>query len=328
MANNSIRKNNYLIFSDESAVTGNERFRSIGTISGNLKEMKMLHKQLGDLLKKYDVSEVKFSKIKGHSSYTQVSKEFVSLGLKKCHEGTIRVNVMVWDTQDSRHSVRGRDDIENFKRMYYHILKVTIKHWNNQFKWEFYPDEHTAVNWQEIVYYLSRKNLSKADGSTPLLFEEFRELNFAKIHPPRESTSPKFYIIQLADLFAGIVRTSHLYGQDLIEWRQINCPGNLLFPANQDSGISKNQSVKFEVMSHFKDIADNYRLGVNLSEDKYFRTFNHSKNIFLWKYEPQHENDKAPVKRKEYKLKTKIVNKPSGLTDDKIAIVEGTGKSN
>jgi hypothetical protein len=309
-------------------VTGNERFQAIGTVSGSLKEMKTLHKQLGDLLKEYDMSDVKFSKIKGDSTYTQISKEFTSLGLKKCHEGTIRVNVMVWDTQDSRHSVKGRDDIENFKRMYYHILKVTIKQWNNQFRWEFYPDEHTAINWQEIAFYLSRTNLSKVEGGVPFLFEKFREFNFAKIHPPKESTSSKFYIIQLADLFAGIVRTSHLCGRDLIEWRQVNCPGNSLFPANQDSGISKNQNAKFKVMSHFKDIADSYRLGVNLSEDKYFQTFNHHKNIFLWKYEPQHENDKAPVKIKGYIPKMNLItNKPFGHTPNEIAIVEG-GKYN
>ena len=144
----------------------------------------------------------------------------------------------------------------------------------------------------------------KSKQNTAVLYEELRQLNLAKIHPPKPSTSTKFFIIQLADLFAGIVRSSHSEGQNLSEWRQANCSGNSLFPIDHGLVISKNQELRFEVMSHFKDTADKLRLGVNLSEKKYFKTFNHNKNIFLWKYEPQHDNDKAPVKEKMRKEKT------------------------
>jgi hypothetical protein len=293
----SLRENNYLIFSDESGTAGNERYHAIGTVSGSLQDMRTLHKQLGDMLEKHKKSDVKFKKLNGDSTYTKISKEFISLGLEKCHEGIIRINVMVWDTQDRRHSIQGRDDTENFKRMYYHALKVTMKQWNNQLKWEFYPDEHTAINWQEIADYLSRTNLSRDNKVEQTLFGDLINLDFAKIYPPTDSSSPKYHNIQLADLFAGIVRTSHLYGQDLIEWRLVNGSGELLpTVANQDHGLSKGQKAKFEIMSHFKDRAGHHRLGVNLSKNKYFQTFN--KNILLWKYEPQNHLDKAPVKQK------------------------------
>lgn len=297
-----LRENNYLIFSDESGIAGNERYRAIGTVSGHLQDMRTLHKQLGEMLEKYKKSDVKFKKLKGDSKLTKISKEFVSLGLKKCYEGIIRINVMVWDTQDSRHSIQGRDDVENFKRMYYHALKVTMRQWDNQLKWEFYPDENTAINWREIADYLSRTNLSRDNKVEQTLFGDLINLAFAKIHSPTDSSSPKYHNIQLADLFAGIVRLSHLHGQDLIDWRLVNSPENLLFtPANQDCELSKGQKAKFEVMSHFKDKADFHSLGVNLSKDKYFQTFNKGKNIFLWKYEPQHENDKAPIWTKKLK---------------------------
>ena len=292
----SLRENNYLIFSDESGTVGNERYHAIGTVSGSLQDMRTLHKQIGDTLGKYKKSDVKFKKVNGDSTYTKISKEFISLGLKKCHEGIIRINVMVWDTQDSRHSIQGRDDVENFKRMYYHALKVTMKQWNNQLKWEFYPDEQTAINWQEIADYLSRTNLSRDNKVEQTLFGDLINLDFAKIHSPTDSSSPKFHNIQLADLFAGIVRLSHLHGQDLIDWRLVNSSENVLFaPAYQDCELSKGQKAKFEVMSHFKDKADYHHLGVNLSKDKYFQTFN--KNILLWKYKPQNPLDIAPVKQ-------------------------------
>jgi len=292
------RENRYLVFSDESGTNGTERYQAIGTVSGSRQEMIKLHKELGCLLQQYDCSEVKFTKIKGDSNYAKNAKDFVSLGLQKCSEGTIRISVVVWDMHDSRHSIPGRDNIENLKRMYFKALKVTISHWGSQFEWEFYPDEHTAIKWSEIAFYLSRKNFSKTDKDILLLSKEFRELNFARVHPPKEACSQRFYIIQLADLFAGIVRASHQYGQDLIDWRNANCSGNLLFDAYQSPDVSKNLSSKLEIMSHFKDQAKKYNLGINLSEDKYFKTFNKSKNIFLWKYVPQHENDKAPVRNK------------------------------
>jgi Protein of unknown function (DUF3800) len=295
---NSARDSSYLAFCDESGLTGKERFQAISTVSGSRGEMRILHNQLRDLLKKYGRSDIKFTKVGGHSTSTQVSKEFIALGLRKCYEKTIRINVMVWDTQDSRHSVRRRDDIENFKRMYYHALKTSIKQWPAQLTWEFYPDEHTAIKWHDITSYLSKTNLAKSDSNELYLSEKFREFNFVKIHTPNEATSSKFFIIQLADIFAGMVRTSHSCGYDFIEWRQVNSSNGLLFTTDKNSEISTNQNAKFEIMSYFKDMADSYHLGVNLSKDKYFQTFCHNNNIFLWKYEPQHENDKAPIKLK------------------------------
>jgi len=319
------RENRYLIFSDESGTNGTEQYQAIGTISGSRQEMIGLHKELGYLLQQYDCSEVKFTKIKGDSNYIKIAKYFVNLGLKKCFERTIRISVMVWDMYDSRHSVQGRDDIENLKRMYFKALKVTISHWDSQFEWEFYPDEHTAIKWSEIAFYLRRKNFSKTDKDILLLSNEFRELNFARVHPPKQASSSKFYIIQLADLFTGIVRASHQHGQELMDWGNAKC--NLLFDAYQRPNVSKNLSSKLEIMSHFKDQAKKYNLGVNLSEDKYFKTFNRSKNIFLWKYEPQHKNDKAPVKIKEYMPGRKcIVDKSLGSTRSDTAIIDNSVK--
>ncbi len=284
------------MFSDESGVDGSNRYQAICTISGRREDMRVIHKELKVCLLKHQCSEIKFSKIKGGLKYFNCAKDFIDVGLRRCYEGLICVEVMVWDIYDSRHAVKGRDDGENFSRMYYHCLKSSVKNWQAAASWELYPDENSLIDWPKLSFYLSRTNFAEPYKEAKLLFEELRQLKLQKIHPPKPSSSSKFFIIQLADLFAGIVRTSHSEGQKLIDWRKAKDSKSTFFPIDYDLAISNNQKAKYEVMSHFKDKAEELSLGVNLSKCKYFKTFNKSKNIFLWKYEPQYENDKAPTK--------------------------------
>lgn len=52
---------------------------------------------------------------------------------------------------------------------------------------------------------------------------------------------------------------------------------------------------KFELMKEFKLLASNSKLGINLSKNKYFTTFNKKNNIVFWHYKPTHVLDKAPT---------------------------------
>lgn len=51
----------YLIFSDESAYTGNHRFRSVGAVSGPRAYLKELNKILKTVLVKEKLTEIKFA---------------------------------------------------------------------------------------------------------------------------------------------------------------------------------------------------------------------------------------------------------------------------
>jgi len=72
-----------------------------------------------------------------------------------------------------------------------------------------------------------------------------------------------------------------------------------MFDFDSDVSISNTVKPKFEVMSDFRQMAKTFRMGINFSESKYFKTFNDKSNICIWHYEPQNDYDKAPTRLKK-----------------------------
>lgn len=291
---------NHLIFSDESGYCGNHRHGAIAVISGSKSNTRELNSELQAVLDKYDKIELKFAHVKGHSSSMQAVKEFITLGLKYCCEKKIKIHVIVWDTRDSRHQVFGRSNIENLKRMYYHILKRTKSDWNSIENWEFYPDEFSAIDWKkDVVYFIERTNLDKKlNIKQNTLFGILLNFRFPLVHKHGELESAKYPILQLSDLFAGLNRLSHEFGETFNQWLSNELNRNSLFPELVPCNATKNMICKFQIMKHFKDTCSKYKLGVNFSNNKYFTTFSSKNGIVIWLYQPQGEYDKAPVTQK------------------------------
>jgi len=193
-----------VIFSDESGWDNENRYGVICTISGLRINLLELHKALELIIKKYNRNEIGFKKVKGETSLN-LAKDFLEVGLNYINNKNIKVHVLVWDKQDDRHSVRNRCDVENLKRMYYKILKQVQNDWNYIDNWSFYPDEINLIDWEnDIVKYI--KNTKVHNNSE--LFKTVNKFNFPNYKKTKEKSSKAMYNIQLADLFAGIVRTS------------------------------------------------------------------------------------------------------------------------
>ncbi len=288
----------HLIFSDESGYIGNSRFGAIGVVSGSKINAKTLNEKLKSILDKYSKIELKFAKVKGHSSTLNAVKSFVSLGLKFCMQKKIKIHVIIWDKQDQRHNVKNRDDIENMKRMYYHILKRTKSDWYGIDNWDFYPDEFSAIDWKnDVVKYIERTNLDKKyNTNQETLFGVIYKFRFPFIKEQCELDSSKYPILQLTDIFTGIVRLSYELGEKYFKWLSDEKGQNGLFAMPKQCQASKNEICKFGILKHFKDECSKYKLGVNFSQNNYFKTFNNKKGIVLWLYKPQGDYDKAPVK--------------------------------
>lgn len=292
-------KNRHLIFSDESGWEGSNRFGSLAKVSGSYENTKELNSQLTEILKKNNKREIKFKAIDGHNT-KQIANEFLDIGFEFLNTSKIKVHVLVWDKHDSRHNVINRCDIENMKRMYYHNMKVVLKDWKIETEWEFYPDEFTPINWQEdIVKYIKNTNLNPSNKNQLELFEVFKGAYFPTVPNTKELVSSYYPIIQLADLYAGLVRTSRKESATFYQYYngKINENQLTLFNTNNAINVSKSLKSKFDVMCHFKQKADKFKFGINLSKNKYFQTFNSKSNINIWHYEPQGIYDKAPTKK-------------------------------
>lgn len=112
-------------FSDESNWnTG--RFRSLGLVTAPLEYLDGLARELRHLLEESDMAEFKWKKLDGAKERFTAQK-MCKFTVDKACAMQLRVDVLVWDIQDSRHSVHGRDDIANLQRMYYHLFRNVLR---------------------------------------------------------------------------------------------------------------------------------------------------------------------------------------------------------
>lgn len=292
-----MEKENFQIFSDESGYCGKDRFGSIAVISGPKSITTTLNDELKAILHKYNKKEVKFAGIGGNSEFMNATKECLASGIDHCKHGKIKIYVLVWDKHDSRHDIQGRDDIENLKYMYYKILKETKSDWIGVENWEFFPDELTSVDWnKDVVPYIERTNLDKKrNNDEETLFGVLKNIRFSNVRKCSELESCECPILQLADLFAGIIRLSFEKSEKFCSWYYDKINGSSLF--NELIPLSKSEIAKFEAMYHFKKLCDHYSMGLNLSDDKHFKVFNKRCGLWIWFYKPQGDYDKAPTKK-------------------------------
>jgi len=285
-------------YSDESGCF-RERYQAIGIVSGGKENLETLNSELKKILNNKRTSEIKFEEVRTHRPKVEAAELFLNRAIEFARHKKIRIDVLLWDTRDSRHDIFGRDDIANLERMYYKVLKHISKRWN-QTEWKLCPDRNSAINWSEIQSYLNKtKMLRRKSPNLLLLFEEKTyKINFLKIDQRNSQTEP---LIQLADLFAGMARFCREKGKECIKWlKDKNNSQGYLFDFNDDStkeDPSKTNQNRFKLIGDFNDKCKKFKFGVSLNTREFLTTPNPENPINFWNYETQHEDDKAPVRQ-------------------------------
>lgn len=288
-----MKEKGHYIFSDESGWNKDERFGSLANISGTYQNTKDLNDELKYILNHYKRNEIKFHGIKGFE-HQNLAIDFFKKGFEFLKQNKIKVHLLVWDKHDKRHNVKGRSEIENLKRMYFHNLKILKNHWKIDTLWSFFPDEFNKIDWQnDVIKFFNNLRLLKNDPSQLKLFSELKDFRI-KYNNVKELQSNYYPIIQLADLLAGVVRTSRKESDKFNLWLNQNQEQLSLFDKIEEN-VSKNMIPKYNTMLEFKNLAKKNSMGINFSKNKYFNTYNSKSNIFIWHYEPQSDKDKAPI---------------------------------
>lgn len=284
------------IFSDESGWEGANQFGSLAKIVGEKNVQKSLNEELGNKIKQYGTREFKFKNVNNFKN-VNLGKELIDILLRYVANGNVGAYILVWDKKDSRHNIQGRCDLSNLCRMYYHNLKAIKRQRQIDCEWEFYPDEFSAINWHEdIIAFLTNRKLGVVVNSDPDLFDFYSNLKitYTKV---KALKSEEYPLLQLADLLAGLCRTSRQEHNLYRHWKNNNNKQIPIFDYPSNHTISKTLTYKFIVKEYFKEQCDKYRLGVNISRNGYLQTFKPSSKISIWNYEPQSSNDKAPVRQ-------------------------------
>lgn len=286
-------------FSDESNwKTG--RFRSLGLVTVPLDALDQLEGELRRLLEESGVHEFRWKELDGAKERFAAQKMIV-LAIDKACSRELRIDVLIWDIQDSRHNVPGRDDIANLQRMYYHLFRnVLRKRWPDNAVWRLHPDEHTAIGWETVQNCLD--NVSESVEIEQSLFTQgqFRirlhhEFRLEEIQPVSSHEHP---LLQLADLFAGMAVFSRVQFDAYQAWLAANSKQSRLFEDSKETpNPSHSSRERFLVLQYFDDLCKKRKLGVSLKDKRGLWTPKPENPLNFWMYEPQHSEDKAPTRK-------------------------------
>jgi hypothetical protein len=290
------------LYTDESG-SGSDRFRSVAALTGRQQALAAFRARLCLILKRHDVGSVEWKDLhKGKSVKRNVAASFLSELAEHADRKQVRADILVWDTKDSRHSVPGRHDIKNLERMYYKILRHAGSRWASN-RWRIYPDEHTELNWPEILGYFSRTRLrSSRKPELIRLFDEARV--FFEVTDYQQLRSHEEPLIQVADLLNGLAimfrKDPKLYedfchySETLSEHKQNSLFGSATSAWDKD--LSNSQKARIPLAYRFDAACKAFRLGVSLRTNQCFCTMDARRPINFWLYAPQHDEDKAPTR--------------------------------
>lgn len=292
----------HLAFSDESHQNIG-RYRGVSLMSLEKKHYRNINDKFKLLLDNRRVGELKWNKVRNDKKRS-VAASLLTESVNCALLGLLRVDVLIWDIEDNRHKIRGRDDVANLQRMYYHLIKNSlIKRWPDKSTWILYPDENTAIDWDTMEDVLSNVNL-KVEKYRNLftkgkfkyrLREEFNIMEIAQCNSKHEP------LIQLSDLYVGMaIYSRNCYEKYCSYIETIPDRQMVLFDLDKSSSVnlSKADKQRCQLICGFNKLCKSKKLGVSLKSFKGLRTLNPEYPVNFWWYEPQHELDKAPLRKK------------------------------
>lgn len=292
----------YELYSDECNYNS-WNYWSIWVISGKQSSLESLKNELDELLKHYKKEYIEYKKIDGDSTKEKLAINFIIKTLHHCMKWNVRIDVLTWNNSDSRNWINGRDDIANLVRMYYHITHYSIRNWKwETIEWDFYPDEHTAINWRtDVINHIENTNLSKNNKLENTIFWELKNFHYPKINNHNEIKSHENTLLQIIDIYTWLCNFSFINWENFIKWKDKSDREKIwqLNMFEEQLNFSKWILSKFRLLNIFLEECKKNKLWISINTNKYLNTPDKWKlsNINFWHYVPQHENDKAPIKQ-------------------------------
>lgn len=291
----------YVVFTDESYIT-NSRFRSLTAFSMHKSVWDKANKDITEILKSSNVTEFKWNKLKD-AKYFFCAKKFVDFIFDTIKEYKIRLDILIWDTQDSRHNIFGRNDIANYERMFYHLLNNSMRRRPWSAKWDIRPDKHNEIDWNTIhdcLYAKGKQQVIQRETQLYFFISEFVSDSYYFIESFQSQCSKKEALIQIADLFSGLAIFSKENYPKFFKWKQSQKTSSDLFEKKIEiPNLSNREKVRFDLLDYFNKKCKEESFGVSLESKDCLYTFNPINPINFWHYEPQRKKDKAPVKHNQ-----------------------------
>lgn len=282
----------YDIFADESGYSDG-RFRSIAAVSAPAARVPDIQVKLQCVLDEHGIEDFKWREIRSPKT-VKCAKDFIDCLFRFVANDSLRVDVVVWDTEDARHAIEGRDDIKNYERMFFHLHRSAIKMRENDAEWHFRPDEQLQIDWPTIHSCLSSRGTWTIGHIQQSLPSEFYQLRpQVKSFKEVDSATP---LCQLADLMAGVARYTRWRSKRVLHQLHNDSKQSNLFNEDPPVEISSRDKVRFQIIDKLYYGCLQHSLGVSLKTNGYFITKDPKRPVNFWHYKPQHGYDRAPTR--------------------------------
>ncbi|HDZ61440.1 MAG TPA: DUF3800 domain-containing protein [Candidatus Pacearchaeota archaeon] len=258
-------------YSDESHYNS-PKYASIGIVSLEKKISNKLKNKIQQILNESKVKEIKWKNIRS-ARERLCAQKIIDYLFEIIPYEEFRIDIIIWDVKERKTRFL-EDDILILKKKYYHLFKnVFKKRWSNNIKWELFPDEHGALDWEESKRILDNEastiKIKQKDGE--IIFDLIKHFHIVQIKEVNSQNTP---LCQIADLFAGMGAYSYLKKNLFnLSPKQRDLSGNKI-------SLSGGDKEKINVLRYFKIRCEEKNLSIHLK--KGLTTLNPSDKINFW----------------------------------------------
>ncbi|MBW1615630.1 MAG: DUF3800 domain-containing protein, partial [Deltaproteobacteria bacterium] len=247
------------IYTDESYITA-ERYRSIATFSYKADFKSEINEKIKRILTESKIAEFKWQNLKS-AKYKFCAEKLIDFILNNINQYNIRVDIINWDTHDTRHKVCGRDDDANFERMFFHLLNTSLKKYPKNSSWNISPDQRQQIDWKTVNDCLKATGRHTEYHKT--LFGNFFTDPYYHIDKFKEINSIETPCCQIADLFAGLSIFSIKCYSKYRTWQTQQTTPSLFQSSTEEVELSNSEQARFEIMKYFNKKCKQLKLGVS-----------------------------------------------------------------
>lgn len=254
-----------------------------------------LNEKIQALNQESDVKECKWYKLESAKSRFAIQK-ILTLCLEYTDTERLRIDVLVWDSDDSRHKVIGRDDNKNLMNMYIQLLRnVIVKRWRGSGVWQIFPDQNSIIDWVHVRNILRNTDVYSDDSESFLDRTWNQSKSLHSIVSIEEADSKLTGLCQAIDIFSGMSIFSFEKKVAFTEWRKRNSPQQELFPS-QKIELSNKDNEQSTVMNYCLEQAESKNIRIHFDPNIGLVTKDPNQVINVWLYSPQAPYDKAPTR--------------------------------
>lgn len=194
----------YLGFADEAHYNIG-RYRGLALVSMRAIDARSLRAEVSAMLHESNSTECKWERVRS-AKHRFTAQKLPHWTLDHAVMGSLRVNVLTWDTGTSEDQRQGTHHMKRLRSTYLRLFAHVIRtRWPDACHWLFHPDEQDALDWMAIAQDLR-------DVATR---EPARSVAIDGIVPLVSHDEP---FIQIADLFAGLAVFSRGEYDDYEQW--------------------------------------------------------------------------------------------------------------